>query len=62
MEDKEAIEVLKRIEANSSLSDEERSALRIAIGFMTLATHTSERWIKKMKDKRDAGLDAFDPE
>jgi len=52
MDDKEAIPVLEGLLATGKLSEEESQAVRTAVSALSLMVHTSESYIKKLKDKK----------
>ena len=60
MEDKEVIEILKKILQTHELNSEEKEALRSAIGILSW-TKLTEGVVKGMKRKRDKLLNDDEP-
>lgn len=54
MDDKEAIEILKRLHDKHPLADEEKEAIRVAIGILGWSTLMKGRMesIKRSRDRR----------
>ncbi len=60
MEDEKVIETLTDLREREGLTENERSALAAAIGFLSLANRTQKSWVRSMKRKREANLHDLD--